>query len=333
MVKWIISAVVPMCIMGLFLLSTAPHTTQVSNPQDAPNEITTYSSYTLIANVPYGTESPQQSYDLYVPVEAKNITPLVAYMHGGGWTVGDKRIKNDIVAYYARYFAERGIAFASLNYRLAPRYHYPKQNYDIDLAMKHLVEEAAQYNIDTNHTFMFGDSAGGLLAMMYALGNKAPEPAIKGVISFYGTTDLVHQLNRKVHSNDNAKNYLGNASESLARQASPLYQTITTPPPFLFFHGSNDTMVSIAQARALYDKVKVAQPTSEFVTVSNAGHYFTEASSPKASEIRTKVTEFIAKHTGISPDPFAPSDTLDYSPDEPLFLFDNELKPEFNASY
>ncbi len=47
-------------------------------------------SYVLKSNIPYA-DSPQerQVLDIYSPKDAKNL-PVVFWIHGGGWQVGDK---------------------------------------------------------------------------------------------------------------------------------------------------------------------------------------------------------------------------------------------------
>ena len=239
---------------------------------------------------------------------------------------------NGIVTYYGNYFLEQSIAFASINYRLAPEYKYPTQNQDVACAMKSIAASLPVHNMDPGNIFLFGDSAGGLLASMYALTEKEPEIVIRGVISFYGTTDLVYQLNRTTHRNTNAQNYLGSNNEATARLASPLYQKIKQVPPFLFFHGESDTTVSISQAEKLYDKIRPIQPSSQFIRVANAGHHFDMNSRPSSAEIREIMLGFIIEHTSQrgstdSVDESAilslpPLDyTRDYELDTPMGLF------------
>src|SRR5215218_6252301 len=69
-------------------------------------------------DIPYVTESPDplQTLDLYAPPNAKNL-PVVVWIHGGGWQVGDKKeVKQKPEA-----FVEKGFVFVSVNYRLSQR--------------------------------------------------------------------------------------------------------------------------------------------------------------------------------------------------------------------
>src|SRR5262245_53612178 len=77
-------------------------------------------------DVDYDVDSPpapapasQNQLDLYVPdgVTRKDSRPLVVYVHGGAWQVGDK---GNQIADKRDLFTGAGYLFASLNYRLSP---------------------------------------------------------------------------------------------------------------------------------------------------------------------------------------------------------------------
>ena len=135
----------------------------------------------------------------------------------------------------------------------------------------------------------------------YALSTTKPPVAIRGVVSLYGTTDLVRQLKLGRRRNPNAFNYLGSADFATAKKASPLYHKIAgTPPPFLFLHGAKDKVVSPDQSHLLYERIVVRQPLSRFIRISHAGHEFTGASNLTRAQIRETIVKFAAEHTGIS---------------------------------
>jgi acetyl esterase/lipase len=90
--------------------------------------------------------------------------PLVVWVHGGGWTEGDKR---DHIADKVRLFTEAGDVFASVNYRLTddtakpPKPQYPVHNVDTADAVAWLVEHAPELGIDVDRITVLGYSAGG----------------------------------------------------------------------------------------------------------------------------------------------------------------------------
>lgn len=110
-----------------------------------------------------------QSLDLYVPVRPAGCSaaPLVAYVHGGGFQVGDKanQLANKVAL-----FTREGWAFASLNYRLvgnpgsgATNGVYPAAEQDVAAGIAYLANHAAQYRIDRGQIMLLGHSAGAFL--------------------------------------------------------------------------------------------------------------------------------------------------------------------------
>jgi acetyl esterase/lipase len=294
----VVAVIIAVFISTTWPLSPPPSTTALKEASRAQ------------LTIPYCDRHSQQSIDLYLPYRypsedvVSSANPLVIYVHGGGWRSGDKR--NSIAEYYGTPFLSSGIAFASVNYRLAPAFHYPTQNNDVSCAIATIASQASQHYIDPTRVILFGDSAGALLISMYTLSTEPRPITIRGVIDFYGTTDLVYQLARKQFGNKNALNYLGANDPSLARRASPVYQPVPSgTPPFLFFHGDKDTVVTRKQAYTLYQHIKSVQSSSRFITVKSAGHIFTRTSTPTKAEIRATMLEFAT--TLLEPSPPEPS--------------------------
>lgn len=245
-------------------------------------------------DIAYCAGEKLQTYDLYLPKKKQGRPfPVVIFIHGGGWIRGDK--SNGLVDYYGSKLVERGFAVASVNYRLAPKVHYPAQNEDVACAIQDIASKAKGFHIDPARIGLHGDSAGGLLAAMYTLIHTSDMPEIKAVVEFYGTADLVMQLERDP-SDSFAKMYLGSEDETLARQASPLYQPIGGTPPFLLFHGNKDPTVNIVQSKRFYQRLHADNPKTQFVEVKGAKHYFTKRTSPNVSAIKDKMTAFYVEN-------------------------------------
>ena len=87
--------------------------------------------------------------------------PLLVYLHGGGFCVGD------IVTYdaFGRHLARRsGWATAVVDYRLAPEHPFPAGLDDARVAASWLIDHAAELGVDPNTVAVMGDSAGANLA-------------------------------------------------------------------------------------------------------------------------------------------------------------------------
>lgn len=108
----------------------------------------------------YG-EHEKQAFDLYL-VDSDKSTPLFIWIHGGGFRGGDKRGVN---AYMLRRFAEHGVSFASMNYRLSDVGPYPMQMLDSARGLQTIRHRAKQYNIDPKRIACGGSSAGAGISM------------------------------------------------------------------------------------------------------------------------------------------------------------------------
>ena len=94
--------------------------------------------------------------DLYLPASDKP-TPLVVWIHGGGWRAGNKN-RCPIT-----WLNDHGFAVASINYRLTDVAIFPAQIHDCKTAIRALRTKAEKYNLDPNHIAVAGSSAGGHL--------------------------------------------------------------------------------------------------------------------------------------------------------------------------
>lgn len=234
------------------------------------------------------TSNSSQEYDLYLPSTPRiDGVPIVIHVHGGGWSSGDKQ--GGIADHYADAFAQRGIAFASVDYRLATEAVYPAQNEDVQCAVEHLQANAERYGINGENVIMMGDSAGGHLAALEGL--DAVNDHVKGVIMLYGVSDLWAQITK--YKDTNAIHYLGKRDETLAKQASPLYQRLAGAPPFLLIHGTNDSIVPASESQYFAEQLRKNNSQALYIPIEGAGHAFADGVSDHEERAREHVIEFV----------------------------------------
>ena len=102
---------------------------------------------------------------LYRP-ECAEPPPLLVYLHGGGWVVGDLDIQDGL----CRTLANRtGCALLSVDYRLAPEHPFPAAVEDSWAALEWAAANSAALGVDPQRLGIAGDSAGGNLAAVTAL--------------------------------------------------------------------------------------------------------------------------------------------------------------------
>lgn len=86
--------------------------------------------------------------------------------------------------------ANGGLAWFSLDYRLAPAVQFPEALRDIDDGIAWVKANAAKYRIDPSKIVIIGESAGGLF-VNYIGQHQASEVPVAAVVDFTGlpTTD------------------------------------------------------------------------------------------------------------------------------------------------
>lgn len=128
------------------------------------------------ANVSYGTHE-RHVFDLWL-AKSGQPTPLVLFLHGGGFISGSKEQLNPEAL---QKLLAAGISVAAVNYRLVSHATLPAAQQDAARALQFLRAKAAEWNIDKTRIGAFGGSAGAQLTMYLAFHddlaeNNSPDP-------------------------------------------------------------------------------------------------------------------------------------------------------------
>lgn len=122
----------------------------------------------------YGEDPTWQKLDLYRPKErTAEKLPVIVSIHGGGWVYGDK----ERYQYYCMSLVKHGFAVVNFTYRLAPEFLFPAALEDTNLVAEWIMKHAEEYQLDTEHIFGVGDSAGAHMLGLYASICTNPEYA------------------------------------------------------------------------------------------------------------------------------------------------------------
>ena len=227
--------------------------------------------------------------DIYRP-DTDLSPPVVLYLHGGGWAVGDKA---DGSSERLEALARHGVAVASANYRLTSAATYPAQIHDVKAAVRWLRANGAQRGLAVHRLAAWGASAGAYLATMTGLTAGDPylegivgdykdeSSAVQAVVSWFGPSDLVQTSRRTWLETrilgvpfENSLFALENIAlnNSDVRHGSPINRVGPNAPPFLIAHGSLDRMVAESEGRALHDALVRHGCDVTMITLGGAGH-------------------------------------------------------------
>ena len=236
--------------------------------------------YRVIPNVTYHIASNQENkLDLYVPRGATGPTPVLMYIHGGGWVGGTKESSVLRILPYL----EMGWAVANVEYRLGAVARAPAAVEDGLCALRWVIRNSGQYNLDTSRIVTTGNSAGGHLALTTGMipasagldrecpGNE--ELSVAAIINWYGITevgDLLDGPNTKSY----AVEWMGSLENrfEIAERVSPMTYVRAGLPPTLTIHGDADPTVPYQHAVMLHEKLDELGIPNELHTVPGGRH-------------------------------------------------------------
>lgn len=124
------------------------------------------------ADVRYGNHE-KQTFDLWLVPDTAQPTPLVLFIHGGGFRSGDK---GAAPAEVIKKYLSEGIAFAAMNYRLSDVGPYPIMMEDCARGLQTIRHRAAEWNIDPKKIASYGGSAGAGISLWLGFHDDLADP-------------------------------------------------------------------------------------------------------------------------------------------------------------
>jgi acetyl esterase len=242
--------------------------------------------------------------DVCLPVSAVR-TPAIIIVHGGGWVAGDRRYN---VEPLFRPLSDAGFAWFSISYRLAPDVtQFGVAIEDVRSAVRFVRSHATEYNVDPGRIALVGESAGGQLAAMAAL-KADPATRVKAVVALYTPTDLVtlaessNYIPRSVRESVRGTPWETLVLAGLA-QLSPINNVHAGMPPFLFIHGTQDSVVPFSQSVEMCSRIKQAGGSCEVYGVQGGGHgiRWWESYPKLAAQYKAKMIEWLEQQLNSTP--------------------------------
>ena len=223
--------------------------------------------------------------DLYRPANHGKPSPLIIFMHGGGWMSGGRKIIEPGILRQVK----RGYALASISYSFSPWKKWPTQAHEIKAAVRFLRANAEEYNLDVENILIWGVSAGAHLANVLGCSNASEKlegnlnpinisSEVQGVISWYGFSDFSQMgkngffasLTNIATSWLVGENIKKNSEKT--KSANPIKYINPSTPPFFIMHGGQDTVVNINQSELLQIALEKNGIQSTYSVIPNYYH-------------------------------------------------------------
>ena len=292
----------------------APMPTPTSLPNFAPKPAPVVASSQLtfsqvLNDVTYCTDDGVDlKMDVYFPWKPAGPSPVILFVHGGGW-VGGTKTGTPGLSYFLD-LARRGYTTFSIDYRLAPTYTFPASIIDVKCAVRSIRAHATNYNIDPSRIGAWGASAGGHLVALLGTSDQSAgwdvgqyldqSSRVNVVVDMYGIHDLTTEyVVGNIRGLDRLVFRAQGPTDPILAKASPVTYITPDDPPFLILHGDMDPVVPITQSQVFYDRLVAGGVSATFIPVHNGGHGFNAIGgpiSPPYAEIAKTILGFFDQY-------------------------------------
>ncbi len=228
---------------------------------------------------------------LWPKAKPKTPRPAIVFVHGGGWSGGDK--DNGLWRNMPIAYAEKGYVCISVNYRLTGESPLPACVSDCKNAVRWLRANAEKYHVDPNRIGAFGSSAGGhLVAMLGVAGADAKlegdgpyqeySSEVNAVCCIAAPTNFQKWYGEEIHIteiNPKLERIFGDNDVNKIRDVAIKVSPITwvksqtkSSVSFLVIHGTDDLTVPVFQGNSFAKALEDAEFDVTYLKFDGAGH-------------------------------------------------------------
>lgn len=256
--------------------------------------------------LPYADGGRRFELDVFQHRDKPSDAPVLLQIHGGGWMIGEKEQQG--IPLMMR-MAARGWVCVAMNYPLSPKARWPEHLIAVKRAIAWVRTHGSEYGADPSFIAVTGGSAGGHLAAMAGLtaGDESLQPGFEDVDTsvqacapHYGVYDFTDEDGTRasrLRLNTLLRRYVMAADARYPedyRAASPLFRVREDAPPFFVLHGTNDTLVPVADARAFVTKLSAASKNPVvYAELRGAQHAFDIFTSIRSAHVVRGVERFL----------------------------------------
>ena len=247
--------------------------------------------------------------NLHVP-DGSGPFPAAILIHGGGF---DSGTRSTLISPVFEPLTNAGFAWFSIDYRLAPEFHFKEAIADVNSAIRWVKANAATYRVDVSRLAIIGESAGGFL-VNYAGTHETPDTKVAAVVDFYGPVDYgqLAELRRDhperfnmTSINRHAANGAGihffgvdqldEAGLAKLRKVAPIAAVHKGMAPFLCIHGTKDDQVAYEQSPAMCEAMHKVGAVCDLITIDGGGHGMAGWRAPEMQHWKPEMIAWLRK--------------------------------------
>lgn len=247
--------------------------------------------------------------DLFLPANVAPGWPTLVFVHGGGWTSGDRATRVLGVEPYrniGRFYAARGYGVVVPSYRLQPDATWQDQVDDVAAAIAFARREIARRGGDPNAVHLSGHSAGAWLAAWVGLEDSAlaawgiDRSALCGLVLVSGAgydpeDDETYALGA---SRLYFEKRFSTGDDSWAEQSSIRRHLDPSSPPALVMNAKGEAVTFERQADLLFGALFEVAPDSERFSVPGLNHQsIVIAMSAEGNPVSDATLRFLARRS------------------------------------
>ncbi|MGE4336328.1 MAG: alpha/beta hydrolase [Pigmentiphaga sp.] len=249
-------------------------------------------SLRCVEDVPYGPHA-RHRLDVFSSSTSQRV-PVLMYVHGGGFTGGDKQ-KADSAFYQniGSWAVGQGMVAVNMTYRLAPEAQWPAVVEDISEAMRWIYANIEKHGGDPGAVVIMGHSAGAAHAADF-VAQLAEKPELqkmtRGAVLLSGLYEIVSAGARpsvRAYYGDDAELQAVRSSQGrLAASGIPLFLGVAQYEPPLFQEQALKLAMATLHQRGAMPMFHTAQDHNHFSEVYHFGSEDQRLSATVAAFIR-----------------------------------------------
>lgn len=229
-----------------------------------------------LSDVAFLDAGRKEKLDLYYPMGSfRPDRPAVVFIHGGGFTGGDKAEYRS--ASVSADLCRAGYVVVSCNYVLGPKDKpgvWPQNIADCRNAVRWLRAHAKELGVHPDRIAVAGGSAGGYLALIVGLSDDKTGPGGDPSAKVSAKVSAVIDMYGVVNFSKHGRGDVPGVPSAEQKAYLPEFQCDPQDPPVLILHGTADTTVDIAQSEDMARALRAAKTSHEYIVVAGAPHTF-----------------------------------------------------------